>query len=153
VCQSGIENRSKTGEIGPVFSKPAGEFENFKNFEIKNSKKIRADFKIFGQTRIRNFKVTKATKFGKEETEGKPRKKENGRFLIRANPSGLPSPPRPLSAPAPPSPHVATIGLRRFHPRAAGLAYQLGLAVYRYYQAAYRYYRSHPEPYPLEHLS
>jgi hypothetical protein len=75
VCQSGIENRSKTGEIGPVFSKPAGEFENFKNFEIKNSKKIRANFNIFAQTRIRNFKVTEATKFGKGETEGKPRKK------------------------------------------------------------------------------
>jgi hypothetical protein len=38
----------------------------------KNSKKTRADFKIFSQTRIRNFKVTEATKFGEAETEGKP---------------------------------------------------------------------------------
>jgi hypothetical protein len=89
--------------------------------------------------------------------KGKPKenrgKKENNRFLIRGNPRGLSSPPRPLSTPTPPSPHVATTGLRRFCPRTAGPVYRLGLAVNRYYRAAYRYYRSHPEPYPPECLS
>jgi hypothetical protein len=89
--------------------------------------------------------------------KGKPKenrgKKENGWFLIRGNPSGLPSPPSPLSAPAPPSPCVATTRLRRFHPRVVGLVYRLGLAINRYYRAAYRYYCSHPEPYLPECLS
>jgi hypothetical protein len=49
-----------------------------KNFEIKNSKKAGADFKIFGQIRIQNFEVTHATKFGEGKTEGKPGKKRKG---------------------------------------------------------------------------
>jgi hypothetical protein len=80
----GLKNRSEIGRfsrksekpvVSPVFSKSVGEFENFKNSEIKNSKKTRADFKILGQTRIWNFKVTEATKFGEGETKGKPGKK------------------------------------------------------------------------------
>jgi hypothetical protein len=81
------------------------------------------------------------------------KKKENGRFLIRGNPRGLPSPPRPLSAPASLSPGVATVRLCRFRLGATGPIYRLGLAVNRYYRPAYQYYRSHPEPYPPEHLS
>jgi hypothetical protein len=52
-------------------------------FEIKILKKTRADFKIFGQIRIQNFKVTHATKFGEGKIEGK---KEKGWFLIRGQP-------------------------------------------------------------------
>jgi hypothetical protein len=94
------------------------------------------------------------TKFGEGETKGKSGGGgENSRFLIRGKPRGLPSPPRPLYAPAPPSPHATTAGLRRFRPRATGPVYRLGLAVNRYYRVAYRNYHSHPEPYPLERLS
>jgi hypothetical protein len=84
VYEHGLKNRLKIREIGPdrfyrflVNRSVNLKFLNkMKNFEIKKSKKTRADFKIFGQTRIRNFKVTEATKFGEGETEGKPRKKK-----------------------------------------------------------------------------
>jgi hypothetical protein len=37
-------------------------FKNFKIFEIKNSKKTRVDFKIFGENIIQKFEVTHPTK-------------------------------------------------------------------------------------------
>jgi hypothetical protein len=36
---------------------------NFKNFEIKNSKKTRDSFKIFGQNRIQKIKIKQSAKF------------------------------------------------------------------------------------------
>jgi hypothetical protein len=86
--------------------------------------------------------------------KGKPKEnRKNGRFLISGNPRGLPSPPKPLSAPVPPSPGTATAELCCFRLGVAGPVYQLGLAVNRYYRPTYPYYRSHPEPYPPERLS
>jgi hypothetical protein len=52
----------------------------------------------------------------------------------------------------PPSPRVAIVGLRRFHPRTTEPIYRLGIAVNRYYRVVYRYYCSHPKPYPSELL-
>jgi hypothetical protein len=45
--------------------------KKIKKFEIKNSKKTRADFKIFGENIIQKFEVTHPTKFGEGETEKK----------------------------------------------------------------------------------
>jgi hypothetical protein len=50
----------KTGEISLVssaFCKLSDEFKKNENFEIKNSKKTRGDFKIFDQNRIQKFKI------------------------------------------------------------------------------------------------
>jgi hypothetical protein len=58
-------------------------FKNLKTFEIKNYKKTRVYFKIFGQNRIQKHEVTHPTKFGEGERKGKPGKKENDWFLIR----------------------------------------------------------------------
>jgi hypothetical protein len=66
--------RNRFRSVSSVFSKPVAKFKKLKKFKIKNSKKTRDDFKIFGP-RVRNFKVTEATKSGEAETEGKPEKK------------------------------------------------------------------------------
>jgi hypothetical protein len=47
--------RNWPGSVSPVFGKPAGEFENFKTFKIKNSKKTRADFKS-----LKKFEATRS---------------------------------------------------------------------------------------------
>jgi hypothetical protein len=44
--------RNRFEPILSIFSKLAGELKILKTFEIKNSKKTRADLKIFGQNRI-----------------------------------------------------------------------------------------------------
>jgi hypothetical protein len=44
---------------------------------MKNSKKTRADSKIFGENRIKKFEVTHPTKFSEGENERKQRKNKN----------------------------------------------------------------------------
>jgi hypothetical protein len=76
--EHGLKNQSVFMKTGPDRFH-WGEFKHFKKskkIKIKNSKKTRADFKIFGPNRIQKFEVTHPTKFGERETEEKPRKKE-----------------------------------------------------------------------------
>jgi hypothetical protein len=49
---------------GPVYQKLVGQIYFFWKFEIKNSKKTRVYFKIFGKNRIKIFEVTHPRKFG-----------------------------------------------------------------------------------------
>jgi hypothetical protein len=70
----GLKNRSKTGETNPDwFHQFSVNWPvNLKFFEIKYSKKTRADFNIFGQNRIKKFEVTHPTNFDEGEIKGKP---------------------------------------------------------------------------------
>jgi hypothetical protein len=63
-----LKNRSKTGQIGPDrfsvnWPVQIEFFNNLKNFEIKDSKKTRVHFKIFGQNGIQKIKLTRSVKF------------------------------------------------------------------------------------------
>jgi hypothetical protein len=55
-------HENRWGPVLPVYQKPVGQIWNF--LKIKKSKKTRVHFKIFGQNRIKKFKVTRPTKFG-----------------------------------------------------------------------------------------
>jgi hypothetical protein len=50
---------------------------------MKNSKKTRADSKIFGENRIKKFEVTHPTKFSEGENEEKTK---TDRLLMRGQP-------------------------------------------------------------------
>jgi hypothetical protein len=66
-----LKNRSKTGQTSPdQFQRFSVNwpvqiefFNNLKNFEIKNSKKTRVHFKIFGRNGIQKIKLTRSVKF------------------------------------------------------------------------------------------
>jgi hypothetical protein len=55
----------KSVENSPIFKKTG---RAILKFEIKNSKKIRDDFKFLDQNRIQKFKVTNTTKFRESKT-------------------------------------------------------------------------------------
>jgi hypothetical protein len=62
---AGFYENQKNGrdQFHRVFWKPVGQIWIFLKIEIKNSKKTRVHFKVFGQNRIQKLEVTRPTKF------------------------------------------------------------------------------------------